>query len=292
MLPWWAPSLQARLASLAASADQPAGSLALLEPGWVTHVQWRGEEGAAPAVQAIWVEAADEGMQAQDEFQASVGADSLAGADVGALRFSIRSADSWADELDLAGPRGRTAPVAWLTLLAGLCALAAVLPMAADAQAERQAAQEAVKRLQRATHQLTLRSLPSPRSGAGQAGGGGLSAEQQGGAARLARTLAYPWMSVLSQTEAAAASQNVAMLSFSADLASTGARQKPARDAASLADVRLSAAVISDEQALRWAQAHGPRAQLLSRARLPSSLATPDGTYAWRAEAIWKAGVR
>lgn len=221
----------------------------------------------------------------------------------GMVRMRIagpRPAPNWADELDLLGPRARTARWAWLVLLAGLCAVAAVLPMVNEAQAEHEAAQDTVRRLERATHQHALRSQRSPRAlqaRAGTTGGGSsdvLSGAPLRGAARVAQTLAYPWMALLAHTESTARQQRVALLSLSVDLAGLDGRLKPGGDVAGAAmpgvDVRLSAAVMDDAQALLWAHAHGPRAQLLGRTRLPAALPAREGTYAWRVEAVWAGG--
>lgn len=198
-------------------------------------------------------------------------------------RRAFWSRPDWADELDFLRPQVRTAPWAWLLLLAGLFAVVTVMPMVTNADAELAQAQDAVRRLQRATHQEAVRDKALAM--ATRIGGGDArtlpTAERVRAANRMAQTLAYPWMPVLTQVETAAQARQAVLLSFSLDLGALDGRPD------ARAEVRLSAAVVDDTQALQWAQAHGPQARLQSRDRLSKPLETSSGRYAWRAQALW-----
>lgn len=194
------------------------------------------------------------------------------------------SRPQWAQELDFVGPRVRTAPWAWALLLAGLVAVATELPLISQADADLLEAQTTLKRLQRAAHQQRL-AAATPR--ASQAEGDAvatLTPESARRAAQVAQWLAYPWMAVIGQAESAAHTEQAVLLSFNLDLATLGS----APDAWPAAHV--SAAVRDDASALRWAQAHGAHAQLLSRERLAASFESVAGTYDGRAEAMWPGG--
>lgn len=191
----------------------------------------------------------------------------------------------WARELDFVGPRVRTSVWGWALLVIGLC-LALMAADQAQSVAQQQAQEEAsLRRLQRAEHQQKLAQVPMrPASGAsGAAGGVAWSAEALRSAQGVVSKLAYPWAKVLDQVELAALQEQALLLALSVDLDAS------AVDAAA-APVRLSAAVQSDEGALRWADAHGAGAQLLARERLPSPAPSPQGDYPWRAEISWQRG--
>lgn len=199
-------------------------------------------------------------------------------------RRAFWSRPDWADELDFLNPRVRTAPWAWLLLLAGLLAVSTVMPMVSAADAEVAEAQDAVRRLQRATHQETLRNKAQAMVTSRTSGGDAatqFTTERVRAANRMAQTLAYPWMQVLTQVETVAQTRQAVLLSFSLDLGALDGRPD------ARADVRLSAAVADDTQALQWAQAHGPQARLHSRDRLSKPVETSSGRYAWRAQAQW-----
>ena len=200
----------------------------------------------------------------------------------------------WADELDFVGPRVRPARWAWLLLLAGVLSVMAVMPMVQQADEAVLEAQDAIRRLERAAHQQALKEKAMSRQSV-QTGPTGLAPQAYPQAARLARTLAYPWIPLLSQVEAAAHAQHAVLLSLSLDLNGMDTR------AGSMPDVHLTAAVRDDEQALQWVQAHGASAQLLDRQRLAKPLmadAGPHGShglhapYAWRVEALVPGGAR
>jgi hypothetical protein len=199
------------------------------------------------------------------------------------MRHKLR-APAWAGELDFVGPRARTAPWAWGLLLAGLLALAWVLPQLTQVEADLQEAQQTLKRLDRAAHQQAVAAqapqvLPDKADLAPP-----LSGDSAQHAAQLAQWLAYPWMRVMDQVDAAAHGEQAVMLSFSLDLATLGS--KPGV----WPEVRVSAAVRDDASALRWAQAQGPSAQLLSRERLGTTFVAANGQYDWRAETSWAGG--
>jgi hypothetical protein len=193
----------------------------------------------------------------------------------------------WADELDFVGPRVRTAPWAWLLLVAGLLSLAWALPQVQAVEADRAEAQLTLKRLQRAAHQQAVATkvaqAPTDKPSSGKLAPP-LSPDAARQAAQLAQWLAYPWMQVLSQVEQAAQAEQAVMLGFSLDLTALGSR------ADVWPDVRLSAAVRDDIAALKWLDAQGPAAQLLGRDRLGSGFDTPMGHYDWRVEAVWSGG--
>lgn len=196
---------------------------------------------------------------------------------------------AWADELDFVGPRVRTAPWAWAVLLAGVLAMGWALPQVQQADEDLAEAHSLLKRLQRASHQQALAAKAQalrPVGGAASEANAPpvLKAEVARQAAQWAQWLAYPWLRVLGEVEAAAQSERAVMLSFSLDLATLASADKAWPEA------RLSAAVRDDAAALKWAQALGPQAQLLTRDKASQPFTNAAGTYAWRAEAVWAGG--
>lgn len=190
----------------------------------------------------------------------------------------------WADELDFVGPRVRTAAWAWALLLAGLVAMATVWPLIQQADADLLEAQAMLKRLQRAAHQQRLAAtMPRPAKVPGDSTPA-LTPESARRAAQLAQWLAYPWMAVIGQAESAAHAEQAVMLSFTLDLATLGSAPD------NWPSAQVSVAIRDDASALRWAQAHGAHAQLLSRERLAASFVSAAGPYDWRAEATWPGG--
>ncbi|MGC4061264.1 MAG: hypothetical protein QM749_10640 [Aquabacterium sp.] len=192
------------------------------------------------------------------------------------------SQNDWADELDFAGPRVRTASWSWILLLAGLTAAIWLWPMVTQADADAAQARLDLKRLQRAAHQQALAAKAAQMA---QAKGEGKtmdpSPEAMRHAAQLAQWLGYPWTQVLDQVEHAAQAEQAVMLSFSLDIGAVAA----APDA--VPEVRLSAAVRDDESALRWAQTLGSSAQLRGREKLGTPFMAASGQYDWRVEAAW-----
>jgi hypothetical protein len=199
-------------------------------------------------------------------------------------RMRLRGSQTdWANELDFTGPRIRPARWAWLLLLAGCAAVMSVMPMVNEVEAALQAEQDTLKRLQRATQQHAMRQSTALRQGEGR-GDTTLKPEAMAQAARLARSLSYPWLPLLNRVEAAAQARQAVLLSFGLDLSSMDARS------IAMPDARISAAVVDDEQALAWVQAHGVGAQWLGRERLATALNTEAGIYAWRADALLEGG--
>lgn len=190
----------------------------------------------------------------------------------------------WARELDFVGPRFSPSPWSWLALLLGLLAWGAILPQVQQLDVEQQEAQAVLKRLQRAEHQQAVMAKAPASHATPAEQAPGLSAESARHAAQMAQWLGYPWLAVLSQAEDAAKAEGAVMLGLSLDLATLGSK------ADVTPDVRLSAAVRDDASALRWVQAQGPSAQLLSRERLSTPFVAASGPYDWRAEAVIAGG--
>jgi len=190
----------------------------------------------------------------------------------------------WAESLNLAGPRVRTASWSWLLLLAGLTAAAWVWPQVEQIEAESVQAKADVQRLQRARHQAELvvqaRSHVTPGASA-PADASALAPDQAMHAAQVLSWLAFPWEATLQEADEAAVQAQALMLGFSLDL--NGWNGQPQTQAW----VRMSAAVVDDAAALRWAQGLGAQAQLISRDRLGTPLDTTRGTYTARAELSW-----
>lgn len=199
----------------------------------------------------------------------------------GGIRWLASRRADWTEALDFIGPRPRAAPWAWLVLLAGLVALATVLPMVGEADAALVESQDAVRRLQRAARQHALKEA-ALRQGPGAAMP--LTAEQLRQVNRVAQTLAYPWLPVLNRVEEAAAARQAVLLSLSLDLAAMEGR------AGAEPRIKIGASVTSGTEALQWARAHGPGASLLRSERLSRPFETVRGHYEWRAETQWQGG--
>lgn len=190
----------------------------------------------------------------------------------------------WAQELDFVGPRLSPSPWSWLLLLLGLVALGIVLPQVQGVLDQQAEAQATLRRLQRAVHQQALAAKAPNEAGRKADQAPALSADSAQHAAQVAQWLGYPWLDVLDQVDRAAKAEQAVMLAFNLDLATLGSR------ADSVPDVRLSAAVRDDTSALRWVQAQGGAAQLLSRERLGTPFVATAGNYEWRAEALLAGG--
>jgi hypothetical protein len=214
-----------------------------------------------------------------------------------AMRGPLRpSVPTWTQSLNLAGPRLPTASWAWVLLLAGLTALAWVLPPVLQADADLAQAQTDVQRLKRARHQLEVQAQAQARATRapdmpGNAGAttahtkgdptGLLNESNAAHAAQLMQWLAFPWVATLQQADVAAQAERALLLGFNLELSNLGAGPQ------AQAWARMSAAVTDDAAALRWAQALGPQAQLMSRDKLGTPVDTARGPYAWRAEVSW-----
>ncbi len=211
------------------------------------------------------------------------------------LRLMRSPVPTWTQSLNLAGPRLPTASWAWVLLLAGLTALAWVLPQVQQADADLAQAQADVQRLQRARHQLDVQAQAQARAATLPAAVDGAAASanakadptgllNDGNAARAAQLmqwLAFPWVATLQQADEAAQAERALLLGFNLELSNLGAGPQ------AQAWARMSAAVTDDAAALRWAQALGPQAQLMSRDKLGTPVDTARGPYAWRAEVSW-----
>jgi hypothetical protein len=207
----------------------------------------------------------------------------------------------WAEQLDFAGPRVRTAAWSWAVLGAGVLAL---LMVADQGDAQHQAIDEAqaqLKRLGKADRQLRIeraakagvRSDKAQAASAAHRASSGAEAPQAPRlddqalpeALAMAAFMAYPWPEVLRDVSQRAMDHKVVLLALSLDLAGWDAAVMPAPNA------RLLAAVPSDEVALRWA-AELPEGQLKSRAALQAPFTSMLGTFALKAEvqARWAPG--
>jgi hypothetical protein len=199
-------------------------------------------------------------------------------------RWTLSRPRAWADALDFVGPRVRTASWSWTLLLAGVVAVAWVVPQVNQAEQALVDAQADLKRLQRAAHQQKLAQTAPVRPDAKADQAPALGSESARQAAQLAQWLGYPWMTTLSGLEEAAKAEHAVMLSLSLDVASLGARPDAWPEA------HLGAAVTDDAAALRWVQAQGPSAQLVSRERLSTPFAVGSANYGWRVEAVVAGG--
>ena len=185
---------------------------------------------------------------------------------------------TWSTQLDFVGPRVRTSVWGWALLVVGLCVALHVADQALGVQQDLASEQASLSRLQRAEHQrqvamAPLRSASSPE----QAWSGDALLSAQG----VVHLLAYPWAGVFDRVEQAALQEQALLLSFNLN------QDRALTDTSLPAPVRLTAAVLTDEAALRWTTAHGEGAQLLSRERLSSPSPSPQGDYPWRAEVSW-----
>lgn len=185
---------------------------------------------------------------------------------------------NWSAQLDFVGPRVVTSVWGWALLVVGLCVAIHAADQAHGVQQALAGEQASLSRLQRAEHQrqvamAPLRSASSPD----QAWAPEALLSAQG----VVRMLAYPWAGVLDRVELAALQEQALLLSFTLD------QDRALTDARAPVPVRLTAAVLTDEAALRWTTAHGDGAQLLSRERLSTPAPSPQGDYPWRAEVTW-----
>ena len=184
----------------------------------------------------------------------------------------------WSSQLDFVGPRIRTSVWGWALLVLGLCAALASVDQLGEVKQETASAQDSLRRLQRAEHQHKLAATPArSASGPEQA----WSSEAMASAQGVVGLLGYPWAPVLDRVEQAALQEQALLLSLNVD------QDHPLSDSKTSTQVRVSAAVMDDVSALQWALALGDGAQLLARERLSTPAPSPQGDYAWRAEATW-----
>lgn len=195
------------------------------------------------------------------------------------MMWRTQAAGEWTRALDFVGPRVVTSVWGWALLVLGL-SLALSVADQAQSLAQQQADEEAcLRRLQRAEHQQRMAMTPL-RSASSAGDAAAWSPEALRSAQGVVSKLAYPWARVFDQVELAALQEQALLLGLSVD------QDTPATDRA-MVPVRLTAAVQSDDAALRWAEAHGPGAQLMARERLASPAPSPQGDYPWRAEVTW-----
>jgi hypothetical protein len=207
----------------------------------------------------------------------------------------------WAEQLDFAGPRVRTATWAWAVLGAGVLAL---LVVADQGDAQHQAIDEAqaqLKRLGKADRQLRIERAAKAGVRSDKAQAAPVASQAASGielpqapklddqalpeAVAMAAFMAYPWPEVLRDVSQRAMDHKVVLLALSLDLSGWDAAAMPVPTA------RLLAAVPSDEVALRWA-AELPDGQLKSRAALQTPFTSMLGNFALKAEvqARWAVG--
>ncbi|MGE5452835.1 MAG: hypothetical protein ACM3VZ_13465 [Acidobacteriota bacterium] len=197
------------------------------------------------------------------------------------LRPSGAGRLNWAHQLDFVGPRVATSVWGWGLLVVGLCLALQGADQVRSLQQAQADEQASLARLQRAEHQRQVAAAPLRAASGAQAA---WSSEALQSAQGVVRLLAYPWASVVNRVEQAALQEQALLLSFSLN------QDLPLTDARAAVAVRLTAAVPTDEAALRWCQAHGDGAQLLSRERLSTPAPSPQGDYPWRAEVSWIGG--
>ncbi len=207
----------------------------------------------------------------------------------------------WAEQLDFAGPRVRTAGWSWAVLGAGVLAL---LVVADQGDAQHQAIDEAqaqLKRLSKADRAVRLAraakaEVRSDNARAKASSDASASAPEVPAAPKLddqalpeavnmAAFMAYPWPDLLRDVSQRAMDHKVVLMALSLDLAGWDAGAAPVPMA------RLLAAVPSDEVALRWA-ADLPEGQLKTRSALQTPFSSLWGSFALKAEvqARWVPG--
>lgn len=189
----------------------------------------------------------------------------------------------WADELDFAGPRVRTAGWAWGLLAVGVWALVVVVDRGEQQEQSILDAQAQLKRLTLADRQWRLaRAASTPRAAAGANASGAdappLSPAAWPEAATMAALLAYPWQAALDGVAARAADHQVVLTALALDLSAWDPVLAPPPT------MRVLAAVPSDDVALRWAAAL-PQGQLKARSALAKPFSTAKASYALKVEA-------
>jgi hypothetical protein len=216
-------------------------------------------------------------------------------------RLSGLQSGDWAEQLDFAGPRVRTAGWSWAVLGAGVLAL---LVVADQGDAQHQAIDEAqaqLKRLSKADRAVRLAraakaEVRSDKARAKASSDASASAPEVPAAPKLddqalpeavnmAAFMAYPWPDLLRDVSQRAMDHKVVLMALSLDLSGWDAGAAPVPTA------RLLAAVPSDEVALRWA-ADLPEGQLKTRSALQTPFSSLWGSFALKAEvqARWVPG--
>lgn len=292
--PWWARDAQRWLTALAKVPDPSADehTFNAMEVGLCTHLTVGLDDQGKRCLRQVWAEASDEAAlseavaptQARTE---QTRLDMAANTSLAPWPNPGSNAwqSGWADELDFAGPRVRTALWSWALLIMGVAACMAVAEQAQEATVAQAEAQAMLHRLERAKHQQTMaRAAPRAASAAGLPARQKLDEASTRQAAQVAQWLAYPWSAVIERVEQSALQEQAVLTGFSLDISSLGAKLD-ARP-----PVRLQAALRDDASALRWVAAHGEGAQMLGRSALSAPFEAMTGRYALRAEATWPAG--
>ena len=292
--PWWARDAQRWLTALGKapdpSVDEP--TLQALEPGLRTHLKVGLDDQGKRCLRQVWAEASDEAGLSETVVPTQARTEQTRldmAADTSLAPWPNPGSNTWqsgwADELDFAGPRVRTALWSWALLIMGLAACMAVAEQAQEATVAQSEAQAMLHRLERAKHQQTMaRAAPRAASAAGLSTRQKLDEASTRQAAQVAQWLAYPWSEVIGRVEQSALQEQAVLTGFSLDISSLGAKLD-ARP-----PVRLQAALRDDASALRWVAAHGEGAQMLGRSALSAPFEAMTGHYALRAEATWPAG--
>lgn len=190
---------------------------------------------------------------------------------------------NWTRQIDFVGPRRVTSVWGWALLVIGMSAALFVTDQASAVDQLLRQEQADWHRLDRAKHQRQIAQAPLRSASSAEATWNTESLQSAQGVVRL---LAYPWAPVLDQIEQAALQEQALLLSVSID------QDRGLSDGKAAVDVKVSAAVQSDEAALKWAEAHGPHAQLLLREKLSTPAPSPQGDYPWRALISWDGVVR
>ncbi|MDO9002197.1 MAG: hypothetical protein Q7V20_01945 [Aquabacterium sp.] len=294
--PWWARDAQRWLTALAKVPDPSSDehTFNAMEAGLCTHLTVGLDGQGKRCLRQVWAEASDEAglPEAVAPTQARTEQTRLdMAADTSLAPWPNPGSNTWqsgwADELDFAGPRVRTALWSWALLIMGVAACMAVAEQAQEATVAQAEAQAMLHRLERAKHQQTMaRAAPRAASAAGLPTRQKLDEASTRQAAQVAQWLAYPWSAVIGRVEQSALQEQAVLTGFSLDISSLGAKLD-ARP-----PVRLQAALRDDASALRWVAAHGDGAQMLGRSALSAPFEAMTGHYALRAEATWPAGVQ
>ncbi|HET8869949.1 MAG TPA: hypothetical protein VFM48_05855 [Aquabacterium sp.] len=190
---------------------------------------------------------------------------------------------NWAQQIDFVGPRRSTSVWGWALLSVGVAATLFVVDHASRVDQAIQEDQADLRRLERAMHQKQIDQAPRTAASAARAD---WTPEALQSAQGVVRLLAYPWASVLDRVEQAALQEQALLLSISVD------QDRGLADDKAVVDVKVSAAVQSDDAALHWADAHGPHAQLVLREKLSSPAPSPQGDYPWRALISWDGALK
>ncbi|MBC7702033.1 hypothetical protein [Aquabacterium sp.] len=290
--PWWVWQAQGCLSSV---GPEPVAqhTLHATEPGLTTYLKSSLDAGGQRTLEQAWTETSDPVGPAREPVINTPGVTTLdAGVLADALLTEWTRPDApawkapWADKLDFAGPRIRTALWSWALLVAAMAACMAVAEQAQALITSQGEAQAMLHRLERAKHQQALAAaVPRAASSPAQAADRKLNDVALRQAARVAQLLAYPWPVVVGRVEQAALQEQAVLTSFSLDINSLGGKAEARPQA------RLQAALRDDASALRWTAAHGDGAQMLGRDALATPFASTQGHYALRAEAAWPVGV-